>query len=159
MTGVNGIEATRIIIKNFPQVKVLIQTVFDDDDRVFNAICAGASGYILKNTNPARLLESIKEVYEGGAPLSPGVAHKVLHLFQHFAPAVKKSEQEDSYQLTKREKEILTLMTEGKNLHTIAEKTFISYETVRTHVRNIYKKLHVASSSEAIVTALKERLI
>jgi DNA-binding NarL/FixJ family response regulator len=158
MTGMKGVQATKIIIKKYPHVKILIQTVFDDDDRVFSAICAGASGYILKSTSPARILESIMEVNAGGAPLSPGVAHKVLHLFQHFAP-IKNEEQENLYQLSKREKEILTMMTEGKNLHTIAEKTFITYETVRTHVRNIYKKLHVASSSEAIVVALKQRLI
>ena len=90
--------------------------------------------------------------------MSPGVASKVLHLFQHFAP-VQNAEQEDAYQLSKREKEILSMMTEGKNLHVIADKFFISYETVRTHVRNIYKKLHVASSSEAISKALKQRLI
>ena len=159
MNGINGIEATKIIIKNNPQIKILIQTVFDDDGRAFDAICAGASGYVLKNTSPGKLLESITEVNTGGAPLSPGVANKVLHLFQHFAPAAKNQEQDDPYQLSKREKEILSMMTEGKNLHAIAEKSFISYETVRTHVRNIYKKLHVASSSEAIVKALKQRLI
>jgi DNA-binding NarL/FixJ family response regulator len=158
MSGMNGIDATKKIIEEFPQIKILIQTVFEDDEKVFAAICAGASGYMLKKTSPAKLVEAIQEVYNGGAPMSPGIASKVLHLFQKFAPAQPEANEELS-NLSKREKEILLLMMEGDNYHTIAEKCFLSYDTVRTHVRSIYKKLHVASVNQAIVKAFKQRLI
>lgn len=156
MPGMNGIEATKKIKLDHPEIKILIQTVFDDDEKVFAAICAGASGYILKKTSPAKLIEAIQEVNVGGAPMSPGIATKVLTLFQKFAPSQEKDELPD---LSKREKEILLLMMEGDNYHTIAEKCFLSYDTVRTHVRSIYKKLHVASVNQAIVKAFKHRLI
>ena len=158
MPGMNGIEATKKIEQTYPEIKILIQTVFDDDDKIFAAICAGASGYILKKTTPAKLIEAIQEVNAGGSPMSPGVANKVLHLFQQFAPVPKDSLSEQAM-LTLREKEILSLMMEGDNFHTIAKKIFLSYDTVRTHVRNIYKKLHVASVNQAIVKAFKQRLI
>ena len=158
MNGMNGIEATRIIKQQYPDIKILIQTVFEDDDKIFAAICAGASGYILKKTSPAKLIDAISEVYTGGAPMSPGIAAKVLYLFQRFAPADKNDAQE-SAQLSQREKEILSMMMDGDNFHVIAEKLFISYDTVRTHVRNIYKKLHVTSVNQAIVKAFKQRLI
>ena len=158
MPGMNGIEATKKIRQNYSSVKILIQTVFEDDEKVFRAICAGASGYILKKTSPAKLIDAIQEVYDGGAPMSPGIANKVLHLFQKFAPAPQ--ETDDALpNLSKREKEILLLMMDGDNYHAIAEKCFISYDTVRTHVRSIYKKLHVASVNQAIVKAFKQRLI
>src|SRR5258706_9968925 len=158
MNGMNGIEATRIIKQQYPDIKILIQTVFEDDDKIFAAICAGASGYILKKTSPAKLIDAISEVYTGGAPMSSGIATKVLYLFQRFAPADKNDAQE-SAQLSQREKEILSMMMDGDNFHVIAEKLFISYDTVRTHVRNIYKKLHVTSVNQAIVKAFKQRLI
>ena len=159
MNGINGIEATKTIKQEFPSIKILIQTVFEDDDKVFSAICAGASGYILKKTTPAKLIEAIQEVYNGGAPMSPGIASKVLTLFQKFAPPEPKSPDYESSNLSKREKEILLLMMEGDNFHAIAKKLFLSYDTVRTHVRSIYKKLHVASVNQAIVKAFKQRLI
>jgi DNA-binding NarL/FixJ family response regulator len=158
MNGINGIEATKKIRQDYSSIKILIQTVFEDDEKVFAAICAGASGYILKKTSPAKLIDAIQEVYSGGAPMSPGIASKVLYLFQKFAPAPQVSNDE-SPNLSKREKEILLLMMEGDNYHTIAEKCFLSYDTVRTHVRSIYKKLHVASVNQAIVKAFKQRLI
>jgi len=158
MNGMNGIEATKKIKQEFPSIKILIQTVFEDDDKIFSAICAGASGYMLKKTSPAKLIEATREVYEGGAPMSPGVATKVLYLFQKFAPSEQRSTGETA-NLSKREKEILLLMMEGDNYHVIAEKCFLSYETVRTHVRSLYKKLHVASVNQAIVKAFKQRLI
>lgn len=157
MPGLNGIHATRKIIAQWPDIKILIQTVFDDDDKIFNAICAGASGYILKSTSPARLVEAIHEVYNGGSPMTPHIANRVLKLFQQFAPAG--SGTDESYTLSGREKEILSLMTEGKSFHAIADKLFISYETVRTHVKRIYKKLHVASASEAVAKAIRQRLV
>ena len=159
MNGLNGIDATRKINQEFPIVKILIQTVFEDDDKIFSAICAGASGYMLKKTSPAKLIEATREVYEGGAPMSPGVATKVLYLFQKFVPSQQKSATDESSNLSKREKEILLLMMEGDNYHIIAEKCFLSYDTVRTHVRSIYKKLHVTSVNQAIVKAFKQRLI
>jgi DNA-binding NarL/FixJ family response regulator len=158
MPGMSGIEATKKIKQDHPDIKILIQTVFDDDEKVFAAICAGASGYILKKTTPAKLIEAIQEVNDGGAPMSPGIATKVLTLFQKFAPAQQKTNDEQA-NLTKREKEILLLMMEGDNYHTIAAKYFLSYDTVRTHVRSIYKKLHVASVNQAIVKAFKQRLM
>lgn len=157
MNGIDGIEATKRIKKEFPGIRILIQTVFEDDEKIFAAICAGASGYMLKKTTPAKLIAGIEEVYEGGAPMSPVIANKVLYLFQKFAPS--KGDDKDLANLSKREKEILQLMMEGDNYHVIAKKCFISYDTVRTHVRSIYKKLHVASVNQAIVKAFKQRLI
>src|SRR6266487_773110 len=159
MSGLNGIEATKRIKQEYPEIKILIQTVFEDDDKIFAAICAGASGYMLKKTSPAKLIEATREVYEGGAPMSPVVAAKVLYLFQKFVPSQQKSATDESSNLSKREKEILLLMMEGDNYHIIAEKCFLSYDTVRTHVRSIYKKLHVTSVNQAIVKAFKQRLI
>lgn len=157
MPGTDGITSTRNIVKHHPEIKILIQTVFDDDDKIFAAICAGASGYILKSTTPARLVEAIQQVYDGGSAMTPSIASRVLKLFQQYAPPTP--DQEEKYTLSTREKEILGLMVEGFNLQAIAEKIFISYETVRTHVKRIYKKLHVASASEAVVKALRERLV
>ncbi|MES2778216.1 MAG: response regulator transcription factor [Bacteroidota bacterium] len=156
MPGTDGIAATRHVIKKWPEIKILIQTVFEDDDKIFKAICAGASGYILKSTSPARLVESIIEVYNGGSPMSPYIASRVLKLFQQFAPT---EQQNEDYSLSSREKEILSLMVEGINLQLIADKIFISYETVRSHVKRIYKKLHVASASEAVAKAIRQRII
>jgi DNA-binding NarL/FixJ family response regulator len=157
MPGTDGITATKYVVKQWPEIKILIQTVFEDDDKIFAAICAGASGYILKSTSPARLVEAINEVYNGGSPMSPYIASRVLKLFQRFAPSLPESD--EKYTLSSREKEILSLMVDGNNFHVIAEKAFISYETVRTHVKRIYKKLHVASASEAVVKAIRERLV
>jgi DNA-binding NarL/FixJ family response regulator len=156
MPGTDGIAATRHVIQKWPEIKILMQTVFEDDDKIFKAICAGASGYILKSTSPARLVESIIEVYNGGSPMSPYIASRVLKLFQQFAPA---EQQNEDYSLSGREKEILSLMVEGNNLQLIADKIFISYETVRSHVKRIYKKLHVASASEAVAKAIRQRII
>lgn len=157
MPVVNGLTATKQVVQKWPEIKILIQTVFEDDDKIFTAICAGASGYILKSTSPARLVEAIHEVYSGGSPMSPYIASRVLKLFQQFAPPVP--EEEEKYLLSSREKEILSLMIDGLSFHQIAEKSFISYETVRTHVKRIYKKLHVASASEAVVKAIRQRLV
>jgi len=159
MSGMNGIEATKKIKDQYPGIKILIQTVFEDDEKIFAAICAGASGYMIKKTSPAKLIEALQEVYNGGAPMSPGVATRVLTLFQKFAPSQSESSNQESVNLSKREKEILSLMMEGDNYHTIAKKCFLSYDTVRTHVRSIYKKLHVVSVNQAIVKAFKHRLI
>jgi DNA-binding NarL/FixJ family response regulator len=157
MPGLDGIAATRIIHDSFAEIKILIQTVFNDSDKIFNALCAGASGYILKNDTPAKQLEAIQEVFNGGAPMSSSIAKQVLQFFSNKNIILVPPEVTD-YHLSEREKEILMLMTGGHHLRSIAEKSFISYETVRTHVKKIYKKLHVASRSEAILKAQQQGL-
>jgi DNA-binding NarL/FixJ family response regulator len=157
MPGQNGIIVSQYINEQFPDIKILIQTVFNESEKIFQALCAGASGYILKNDPPHKYLEAINEVYNGGAPISASVAKKVLGFFAN-KNVVLTSPGSTDYQLSDREKEILHLMVEGHNYKTIAEKSFISYETVRTHVKHIYKKLHVASRSEAVMKAIQQRL-
>lgn len=158
MPGINGIEATQAVRAQFPGVKILIQTVFNDSEKIFQALCAGASGYILKNEQPGKYLESITEVYNGGAPVSMAVASKVLGFFSNKNVILVAPSTED-YQLTSREKELLCLMIEGQDYKAIAEKTFISYDTVRTHVRHIYKKLHVTCRNEAVMKAIQQSLV
>jgi DNA-binding NarL/FixJ family response regulator len=156
MPGTDGIQATGFLSNHYPDIRILIQTVFEEDEKIFAAVCAGASGYILKNNGLSKLLEAVTEVYNGGSPMSPTVASRVLKLFQQFAPQPNLS---NDLHLSPREKEILSMMVDGNDFHTIAEKNFISYETVRTHVKKIYKKLHVASASEAVAKAIKQRLV
>jgi DNA-binding NarL/FixJ family response regulator len=155
MPGLNGIEVTTQLTVTYPAIKILIQTVFNDSEKIFNALCAGASGYILKNDAPTKYLEAINEVYNGGAPMNPVVAKKVLGFFGNKNVILITPETND-YQLSQREKEILQLMVGGDNFKAIAGKAFISYETVRTHVKNIYKKLHVACRSEAVFKAMQQ---
>ena len=156
MTGINGLNATSLIKKEFPEVKVLMQTVFEDDVKIFEALCAGANGYILKSTSPVKMLEAITDVQNGGVAFNPAIAAKVAALFQKFiAPSTLIT----NYQLTNREKEILQLLTEGMPMPQIAEKISLAYETVRGYVKSIYQKLHVASATEAVAKALKERLV
>lgn len=156
MTGINGIEATRLIKKEFSPLKILMQTVFEDDAKIFEALCAGANGYILKNRSPVKMLEAITDVQNDGVAFNPVVASKVAKLFQQF---IAPSATINNYQLTDREKEILQFLTEGLPMPRIAEKIFLSYHTVRDHVKNIYQKLHVASATEAVAKALKEKLV
>jgi DNA-binding NarL/FixJ family response regulator len=156
MTGIKGIKATGLIKKEFPDVRILVQTVFEDDTKIFEALCAGANGYILKSTSPVKMLEAITDVQNGGVAFSPAVAAKVAILFQKF---IAPSATINNYQLTNREKEILQLLTEGMPMPRIAEKIFLGYETVRGYVKSIYQKLHVASATEAVAKALKEKLV
>ncbi len=155
MPGLSGIEATKIIKYVFPDVKVLIQTVFNDNDKIFNALCAGASGYILKTDSPTKQLQALEEVYNGGASMSSAIAKKVMQFFVSQNVILVEPQQTD-FNLSTREKEILSLMMEGHNHRNIADKAFISYETVRTHIKRIYKKLHVASRSDAILKAKQQ---
>jgi len=157
MPGLNGIEITVKICEQFPHIKVLMQTVFNDSEKIFLALCAGASGYILKNDPPHKFIEAISEVYNGGAPISSAVAKKVLGFFVNHNVILVSPANED-YRLSEREKEILRLMAESYNYKAIAEKIFISYETVRTHIKNIYKKLHVVSRAEAVLKARQQGL-
>lgn len=158
MPGMTGIEAVRSIKKEFPHIQVLMQTVFEDDDRVFDSICAGASGYILKNYLNTKLIEAITELQYGGSPMSPSVARKVLNKMQQIPQHVKPEESPD-YQLTPREKEVLTCLVNGQSYKMIAADLHISYETVRSHVKKIYEKLHVASLTEVVAKAIHQRLV
>ncbi len=158
MPGMTGIEAVRTIKKEFPHILILMQTVFEDDDRVFYSICAGASGYLLKNFLNTKLVEAIKEVQYGGSPMSPSVARKVFNKMQALSIHVK-PEAVPEYNLTPREKEVLACIVDGLAYKMIADKLFISYETVRSHVKKIYEKLHVASLTEVVSKAMKERIV
>lgn len=158
LPGENGIEVTKAIKAQFPQIQVLIQTVHDDYDKIFASLCAGASGYILKGNFYANLTDSIRDVANGGSSMSPSVAVKVLELFRLYTPGSNQITQ-DEYALTQKEKAVLSLMVEGKVFKEIAEAQNIAFETARSHVKNIYKKLHVASKSEAVAKAIKEKLI
>ena len=151
MPGINGVEAVKIITGNFSDIKVIMQTVVDDEDKIFASICNGASGYLLKNTTPARLLQAIEEVNAGGAPITPSIAQKVLDKFRRQAPASN----DELKGLSVREKQILECLVEGMSYKMIAASCAISTDTVRHHIRNIYDKLHVHSKSEAVVKALK----
>jgi DNA-binding NarL/FixJ family response regulator len=152
MPGVDGIEGVRLIRSKNKEVLILMYTVFDDNEHLFEALCEGANGYLLKGDSPADLLSAIREVFEGGAPMSPGIAKKVI---QAFALQRQKTESD----LTIREKEILALMVKGKSAKMIAAQTDIAFQTVRTHIKNIYDKLHVHSQTEAVSKAIKERLV
>jgi DNA-binding NarL/FixJ family response regulator len=154
LPGMDGIAGTRILRERFPRTPILALSVYDDDDNVFNAICAGASGYLLKNTPPARLLESLKEVADGGAPMSPEVARRVVELFRTFRPPERAP-----CHLTPQEMTLLALMVEGHHYKTAAHEMGISVNTVAFHLKHIYEKLQVHSKTEAVAKALRDRLI
>jgi DNA-binding NarL/FixJ family response regulator len=154
MPGINGIEGVKMIKEKYPNIKILMQTIFEDNEKIFHSILAGASGYILKNTSPSRILDFIKETYEGGAPMSPSVATKVLKIVaETSAPKV------DTFNLSEREKEILSCLVKGMSYKLIADACLISIDTVRGHIRNIYEKLHVHSKGEAIAKAIKSNIV
>ncbi|MBL0357273.1 MAG: response regulator transcription factor [Chitinophagaceae bacterium] len=152
MPGMNGIEVTRQMQQQYPEIKIVIQTVFNDSEKIFQALCAGASGYILKNDPPNKYLEAVTEVYNGGASMNVSVAKKALAFFSATSFTSFPAGDEE-HNLSQREKEILLLMAEGLSCKAIADKVFISYDTVRTHVKHIYKKLHVNSRNEAVIKA------
>ncbi len=154
LPGMSGIDGIRALRERLPDVPILALTVYDSDDQVFRALCAGASGYLLKNTPPARLLESLREVAAGGAPMSPEVARRVLRLFREFRPPVQAE-----YRLTPQEHELLKLLVDGHHKKTAAAELGISVNTVSFHLKHIYEKLQVHSKTEAVAKALRERLI
>lgn len=158
MPGMTGIEAVKKIKKEFPHIQILMQTVFEDDERVFDSICAGASGYILKNHLNTKLVDSIREMQFGGSPMSPSIARKVLNKMQSVQQFIK-PEQAPDYNLTPREKEVLACIVEGLSYKMVADKLFISYETVRSHVKKIYEKLHVASLTEVVAKAINQKIV
>jgi DNA-binding NarL/FixJ family response regulator len=155
MPGMNGIEATKIIKEHFPKINILIQTVFFEDDYIFNAICAGASGYILKSTTPDGYIEAIKDVQAGGSPMTPGIARRVLELFKTNLQPVSTND----YNLTAQEKKVLQQLVAGKSYKLIGAELFVSVDTVKTHIRNTYAKLHVHSGTEAVSLALRDKLV
>ncbi len=153
MPGIGGVEGVKRIKNSNPAVKVVMHTMFDDDNRIFDSICAGADGYMLKNTSPLHLVSALQEVMNGGAPMSPFVAQKV---FQHFRQAKTESEQ---FNLTVREKEVLELLVKGNSYKMIADKSFVSIDTVKKHLQNIYHKLHVNCGTEAVAKALRHKIV
>lgn len=154
LPGMSGVEGIRILRERHNAIPIVALTVYDDDDDVFNGLCAGASGYLLKNTPPARLLESLQEVVAGGGPMSPEVARRVIRLFRDFRPPERAS-----YHLSQQETEILKLLVEGHHYKTAAQELGISVNTVSFHLRNIYAKLEVHSKSEAVAKALRKGLV
>jgi len=158
MPGMTGIEAVKAIKKEFPHVQILMQTVFEDEDRVFDSICAGASGYILKNFLNTKLVDAIRELQYGGSPMSPSIARKVLNKMQSVSSVIV-PEQTPDYHLTAREKEVLSCLVNGQSYKMIGADLNISYETVRSHVKKIYEKLHVASLTEVVAKAINQRIV
>jgi DNA-binding NarL/FixJ family response regulator len=152
LPDINGIEGVRTVKNVFENIQVLMFTVFEDDEKIFAAIRAGASGYLLKKTPPAEIISAVEELYEGGAPMSPSIARKVIQIL-HSPPNLSLSD----YELTAREKEILFSLVDGLSYKKIGEKYFISLSTIRTHISNIYAKLHVHSKSQAVAKVLQRK--
>jgi DNA-binding NarL/FixJ family response regulator len=154
LPGMSGIEGMRLLKERWPELVIVALTVYDDDERIFDALCAGAAGYLLKKTPPARLIECLKEAMYGGAPMSPEVASKVISLFRKIHPPKKAD-----YQLTPHEVRLLKLLVEGHSYKTAAAELQSSVNTIGFHMRSIYRKLQVHSKSEAVVKALRHNLI
>ena len=154
LPGMNGIEGIRLVKESWPEILLLMLTVYEDDEMIFDALCAGACGYLLKKTPPSRLIESLKEAMSGGAPMSPEVARRVLKLFRQISPPDKAD-----YQLTPHELRLLKLLVEGHNYKTAATAQGVKVTTIAFHMRNIYEKLQVHSKSEAVAKALRNRLV
>ncbi len=153
LPGMSGVEGIKHFQKLLPYVKIIIQTIHDDDENIFTAVCNGASGYLLKDSSQEKIISSINEVLHGGASMNSSIAHKVLKMFRDFIPEHK------DYKLSEREIEILKLLTEGLSKKQIAGKLFLSYHTVDSHIRKIYDKLEVHSSNAAVAKVIKEKLI
>jgi len=153
LPGMNGVEATKLIKQSSPLTEIIILTVHEDNETIFNAICAGASGYLLKTSDNDALKTGIIEVFSGGASLNPIIARRILNLFNQFQKPGY------DYELTDRESQILKLMVDGHNRQSIADKLFLSPLTIASHSKKIYSKLHVHNRGDAISKALKERLI
>ncbi len=158
MPEMDGIKATEIVKTKYPQIKVIMLTVFDDDENIFNAIKAGANGYLLKEINAENLHKSILEVVNGGAPMSPSIALKTLNLLRN-PNEIKTVEDKEKVTLSKRETEILEQLSKGLNYNAIADNLIISSGTVRKHIENIYRKLQVHNKMEAVMKGKKHNLI
>jgi DNA-binding NarL/FixJ family response regulator len=154
LPGMSGIEGIAILKERYPEMLLLMLTVYEDDERIFDALCAGACGYLLKRTSPARLLESLREAVQGGSPMSPEVARRVVELFRDFRPPEKAD-----YQLTPHETRLLKLLVEGHTYKTAAAELNVSINTISFHMKHVYEKLQVHSKSEAVAKALLNRLV
>jgi DNA-binding NarL/FixJ family response regulator len=154
LPGMSGIEGMRILKEKFPGLLLLMLTIYDDDERIFDALCAGACGYLLKKTPPAKLLEGLREAVDGGSPMSPEVARRVIALFRDIRPPERAD-----YELTPHETRLLKLLVEGHNYKTAALELNVSINTISFHMRHIYEKLQVHSKSEAVAKALRDRLV
>ena len=154
LPGMSGIEGMRILKEKFPGLLLLMLTIYDDDERIFDALCAGACGYLLKKTPPAKLLEGLREAVDGGSPMSPEVARRVIALFRDIRPPERAD-----YELTPHETRLLKLLVEGHNYKTAALELKVSINTISFHMRHIYEKLQVHSKSEAVAKALRDRLV
>jgi DNA-binding NarL/FixJ family response regulator len=154
LPGMDGIQGIKILKEKYPEMLILMITVYDDDERIFDALCAGANGYLLKRIPPMRLLESLREAVDGGSPMSPEVASKVIRLFREFRPP-----EAVDYDLTPHELRLLKLLVDGHNYNTAAKEMKHSVNTVKFYIKRIYEKLQVHSKSEAVAKALKERLL
>jgi len=154
MPGMNGIEGVKLVKHHFPSINITMFTVFEDDEKIFNSLMAGANGYILKKSTPARIIEALQELQDGGAPMSPGIAQRVVQMFRKVQEKPR-----DDFQLSKREMDILSSLVKGHTYKEVANELFISVETVRSHLKNIYEKMHVHSKTEAVAKVLKHRLL
>lgn len=154
LPGMSGIEGVRRVKALQPEIQILMLTIYEDDVQVFQAICAGAGGYLLKKASPVEILQAIEQVIAGGVPMTASVAQKVIKMFRDFAPKPETCED-----LTPREYEVLKALVEGLDYKQIAQRHFISLDTVRNHIRHIYEKLHVHSKTEAVTKALRQRLV
>lgn len=154
MPNVDGIKGVKLIKEKFPNVKVIMQTVFEDDDKVFQAILYGASGYILKRTPSEKIIEAIHDALDGGSPMTPSIAAKVLNHFRTYA-----MNQSSSYPLTDKEKTVLEFLVDGLSYKMIADRCEISTHTVNSHIKKIYEKLHVHSASQAVSKAIQEKIV
>jgi DNA-binding NarL/FixJ family response regulator len=154
LPGMDGTRGIRLLKERFPDLVVLMLSVYDDNERIFDALCAGACGYLLKKTPPARLMEGLREAVAGGAPMSPEIARKVVALFRDFRPPAHAD-----YQLTPHEQRLLKLLVEGHSYKSAATALNVAVSTVAFHLRSIYEKLQVHSKSEAVAKALRDRLV
>ena len=154
LPGISGIEAIRILKELHPDLFLLVLTVFDEETRIFEALCAGAVGYLLKKTPPTKIIQSIKETLEGGAVMSPSVARKVIHIFQNYQPSSRVN-----YQLTTQESRVLRLLVEGMSYNEASRELGISRNTLSTHIKRVYDKLQVHSKSQAVAKAIRNRII
>ena len=156
LPGINGIEGVKQAKLIKPEVDILMLTIYEDSEKVFDALCAGACGYLVKKTPPSKLLDAIKEVFEGGSPMSSQIARQVITAFKETKDL---STDQQEFELSSREKEVITLLAGGNNYQQIADQLYISVDTVRHHIKNIYKKLHVHTQSEAVAKAIRKKII
>ena len=154
LPGMDGIEGIKILKEKFPELLVTMLTIYDDDERIFNALCAGACGYLLKKTPPVRLLDALREAVAGGSPMSPEVARRVITLFREIRPPERAD-----YDLTPHETKLLKMLVEGHNYKTAALEIGVTVHAISFHMRNIYEKLQVHSKTEAVTVALRDRLV